>query len=65
MARGKPLIQWVYQSVNSLSDEVLIAANEGDFSSLNARIIPDRIKGIGPITGIESGLHAAVFSCSN
>jgi len=60
---NKPLVQWVFESMQEVCSEVLIIANEGDFSFLNARVYPDNLTGNGPAGGIESALsHASTNS---
>lgn len=57
--KGKPLIQWVYESMQTVCDEILIIANTGDYSFLNARVIPDNFRGSGPAAGLEAALKAS------
>ena len=54
--RGKPLIQWVYEAMKPLCAEIIVIANSGDFSFLDARVFPDNFPGNGPAAGIEAGL---------
>jgi len=57
--RGKYLIDWVYSAICPLCSEIIISANEGDFSHLDAKIVPDRFNRIGPVAGIEAGLSSS------
>jgi len=57
--KGKRLIDWVYDAIAPLCSEIIISANEGDFSHLDAKIVPDRFSKIGPIAGIEAGLSSS------
>jgi len=54
--KGKRLIDWVYEAIIPICSEIIISANEGDFSYLDAKIVPDRFSKIGPVAGIEAGL---------
>jgi len=67
--KNRPLIQWVYDALYPLCKEILIIANTGDFSFLNARVYPDNFPGTGPAAGIETALSrcstplALISSC--
>ncbi len=67
--KGKPLINWIFEAMRPLVGEMIIVANTGDYSSLEARVVPDNYPGNGPAAGIESGLFycrtplALVCSC--
>lgn len=57
--QNRPMIQWVYDALEPISDEILISANTNDLSYLNATLIPDPWDGIGPIAGIAAVLSEA------
>ena len=57
--KGKRLINWVYEAIRPLCSKIIISANEGDFSFLDASIVPDRYEKIGPAAGIEAGLYSS------
>jgi molybdopterin-guanine dinucleotide biosynthesis protein A len=67
--KGKPLINWVFDALKPVCQEIIIIANSGDFSHLDARVYPDNYPGTGPAAGIESGLShcltplALICSC--
>ncbi len=67
--KNRPLIQWVYDALFPLCKEILIIANTGDFSFLNARVPPATFPGTGPAAGIETALSrcstplALISSC--
>lgn len=67
--RGKPLINWIFDAMTPLCSTIMIIANSGDFTSLDARVHPDNFPGNGPAAGIEAGLShcttrlALVSSC--
>jgi molybdopterin-guanine dinucleotide biosynthesis protein A len=66
--RGKPLIQHVYEVLRSIFPRVCVIADEGaKYSFLDADIIPDRVKGFGPLGGLYTALaHTAadrIFFC--
>jgi molybdopterin-guanine dinucleotide biosynthesis protein A len=57
--KNKPLIQWVYDAMVPVCSEILVIANSGDFSFLNARVVNDNFPGTGPAAGLEAALAAA------
>lgn len=58
---GKPMIQWVADSLKSVFEHVVISADqEEDLRFLGLRVIPDVVKHCGPLGGIHTALlHAA------
>lgn len=66
---GKPLIQWIFDAFEPICNEILIIANAGEFTGLNAKVFPDNYPGNGPAAGIEAGLShcdtrlALICSC--
>jgi molybdenum cofactor guanylyltransferase len=67
--RGKPLIHWIFEALHPVCSKVLIIANSGDYSDLDATVYPDSFPGNGPAAGIETGLFycpsdlALISSC--
>ncbi len=67
--KGKPLINWIFESLDSVCPQIIIIANRGDFSELPALVFPDNYPGNGPAGGIEAGLshcqtaQAIITSC--
>ena len=57
---GKPLVARQIELVRALgAEEVLISGrSEVDYSSLNCRVLQDRVPDAGPLAGIESALSA-------
>ncbi|MBT3207716.1 MAG: molybdenum cofactor guanylyltransferase [Bacteroidetes bacterium] len=53
---GKRIIDHVYGTISSFCEEIIISTNSHDFDFLQARIVADEIKNIGPIAGIYSAL---------
>lgn len=58
---GKPMIQWVLESLSSVFEKVVIASDhEADYRFLRLTIIPDLVKNSGPLGGIHAALvHSA------
>lgn len=55
--RGRPLIAQVFETVESLFDEVFVVTNDaGPFDFLPCPKIPDRFPGKGPMAGIDAAL---------
>ena len=67
--RDKPLIYWIFDALRPVCSDIIIIANSGDFSALDASVYPDNYPGNGPAAGIEAGLNrcrtslALVTSC--
>jgi molybdopterin-guanine dinucleotide biosynthesis protein A len=62
---GQPLIARTVHSLEPLSDDLIIVANEPAryrFLALVARFVPDEKRGMGSLMGIYSGLKAARYS---
>lgn len=66
---GKPLIYWIFNALSPICTHMIIIANSGDFSALEASVFPDNYPGNGPAGGIEAGLShcqtslALITSC--
>ncbi len=57
---GRPMIQRIEGQLAPMFDEILVGANEpGKYPFLQARIVPDRARGMGPLMGILSCLAAS------
>lgn len=62
LLHGRPLIQWVLDSIHSQSSEILISANSSraEYSAFGYSVIVDRLpEGAGPLAGLQSALLAA------
>jgi molybdenum cofactor guanylyltransferase len=60
--RGKPLMQWVLESVRPQSAEILISANgdRAEYAEFGCPVIADRMpEGSGPLAGLHSALLSA------
>lgn len=59
--RGRPLIEWVLDTVQKDSDEILISANDSQgLMKYGCRVIQDITAGqLGPLAGLQSALHHA------
>lgn len=53
---GKSLLQWVYEAVKPLCNNMIISSNEDIPMPEGSLRVPDIHPGTGPIAGIESGL---------
>lgn len=54
--RGKPLVQHVIDELSKVFSEIVIVSNNPDYTQFGLEVIPDTIKGVGPLGGILSGL---------
>jgi molybdopterin-guanine dinucleotide biosynthesis protein A len=54
--RGKPLIHWIFEALSPICTDIIIIANSGNFSGLDASVFPDNYQHTGPAAGIEAGL---------
>lgn len=68
--RGRPLITQVYESLLPLFEDIFVVTNDsGLFDFLPCPMIPDRVPGKGPISGIDAALrysrnpHVLVVGC--
>lgn len=56
--RGRPLIDHVYEIVQTVFEDVFLVTNDpGLFDFLPCAKIPDRIPGKGPISGVDAALR--------
>ncbi len=57
---GRPLIERVLERVQQVAEETIIVTNSPQqYAHLPARLVPDVVRGRGPLVGIYSGLQAA------
>ena len=60
--QGRPLIAWLHETVQPLTDDLLLSCNRNRarYSAYADRLISDEEQGFpGPLAGIRSGLAAA------
>ena len=57
--KGKPMIEHIIDVLKPICSEILISANNEQYDYLGYKTIADRYSGIGPISGIYSGLEAS------
>lgn len=57
---GRPLIQHIFERLDSIADEVLIISNHGSYTFLGVTIIPDVIPACGPLGGFYTAMVKAV-----
>ena len=56
--RGKPMVAWALAAVcGHVSSSVIISNNQELYSGLGVPVFPDRIKGMGPLSGLDSAFH--------
>lgn len=53
---GKPMIQHMIDAVNTITDAVIIVANNEAYSRFGVPVFKDEIKDKGPLAGIYTGL---------
>ena len=57
---GQPLVDWVLERLQRLSDDMILVAREpAVFGHLPARLVSDIYPGQGPLVGLHAGLQAA------
>lgn len=57
--RGRPLVAHVVAVLRELADEVVaVTSADLELPPLPARVVVDRVPGLGPLGGIREGLHA-------
>ncbi len=67
--KGKKLIEYSIEALQSICDQLVISSNQDCYSFLNLPIVTDEIKNCGPIGGIYSCMKSeeadfyAVISC--
>ena len=61
---GKAIIQYVSEQLEPVVNEVVIVSNNPEYEKFGLKVIPDRIKDIGPAGGIHSALtHSNTQQC--
>jgi len=53
---GKPLISYAINALAGLCCEILISSSSEEYESFGYRVIPDAIRGIGPMGGLYSAM---------
>ena len=56
---GKPMIEHILDALKPICNQILISANNEQYDYLGYKTITDKYSGIGPISGIYSGLEAS------
>lgn len=57
---GRPLIQWVLDAVEAVSDKQLIVARDArGLEGFGPSVVTDQLPARGPLTGLHAGLKAA------
>jgi molybdopterin-guanine dinucleotide biosynthesis protein A len=54
---GKPMIQYIIDTVKPLVDDVIIISNQEGYNAFGYPVYADLIKDSGPLAGIYTGLH--------
>lgn len=63
---GRPMVAHVLERLAPQVTEVLINANRNakDYAGFGAAVVADRVEGfVGPLAGLDAGLHAASLEC--
>ena len=59
--KGCPMIQHICRQLMGNFAEVLVSANDREkYAFLGLKVVPDRIRGMGPLMGVASALEASV-----
>jgi molybdopterin-guanine dinucleotide biosynthesis protein A len=67
--KNKPLIQYAIDTLGPACGQIIISSNSNAYQYTGLRIIPDEVRGIGPVGGIHACLNASatndniVLSC--
>lgn len=59
MLAGKPMVAYLLHTLRSLHIAATIIANKSGYESMDARVIPDLVRGKGPLGGILTALTDA------
>jgi molybdenum cofactor guanylyltransferase len=61
LLRGRPLVDWVFDAMQSQSAEVLVSANENvtAYQHLDCPVIADEQPGLGPLAGLAAAMRTA------
>lgn len=54
MLKGKPLLQWVIESVRPCADEIVLSG-EADLQTFGYPVVKDQVQHIGPLAGFYAG----------
>ncbi len=57
--RGKPLIQYGIDLLNSITDRIIISSGNTDYIPFGYEIIPDEVSGQGPAAGLAAVLKSS------
>lgn len=64
LLEGKAIIQYVMEQLEPMVNELVIVSNNPEYEKFGLKVIPDRIKDIGPAGGIHSALtHTNTSRC--
>ncbi len=53
---GKRMIDYPLEALGGICDEIIISSNDDRYINLGYKVIPDKVKNIGPIGGIYTAL---------
>lgn len=53
---GKPMLQWVIEAAKQVCDEIILVANDPRYATFGLPVVPDEVRGKGPLAGILTGL---------
>lgn len=56
MVNGKPMIQHVIDVAKGVVEDIIIVSNNEEYNKFGYVVIPDEIKGKGPLGGVYTGL---------
>ncbi len=54
MLKGKPLLQWVIESVKSCVDEIIVSG-EANLEKFGYPVVKDQFENVGPLAGFHAG----------
>ncbi len=54
--KGKPLVRYAIDVLSPFCERLIIVANNGGYEGFGLEVFPDKIKEIGPLGGIYTGL---------
>ena len=58
---GKPMVAHIINTLQQITDDILIVSNNIEYNNFGVKVYPDLIKDAGPLAGIYSGLSHAKF----
>jgi molybdopterin-guanine dinucleotide biosynthesis protein A len=57
---GRPMIKHIYNQLSPHFSQILISSNDSSkYNFIDAKVVPDKIKGLGPLMGVASALKAS------